>query len=72
MLERLGNALYWLSCILAAILIAVSVYVFATNSTGLGIAMSIAYALTAVVVWLLGWMSVMSFRDHRGFRGTRT
>ena len=31
MLERLGNALYWLGCILAAILIAVSVYVFATT-----------------------------------------
>ena len=45
-----------LGCILAAILIAVSVYVFATDSTGLGIAMSIAYALTAVVVWLLGWV----------------
>ena len=56
MLERLGNALYWLGCILAAILIAVSVYVFATDSTGLGIAMSIAYALTAVAVWLLGWV----------------
>ena len=56
MLERLGNALYWLGCILAAILIAVSVYVFATDATGLGIAMSIAYALTAVVVWLLGWV----------------
>ena len=39
MLERLGNAL---GCIVAAILIAVSVYVFATDSTGLGIAMSIA------------------------------
>lgn len=55
MLERLGSALYWLGCILA-ILIAVSVYVFATDSTGLGVAMSIAYALTAVVVWLLGWV----------------
>jgi hypothetical protein len=55
MLARLGNAIYWLGCILAVLLIAVSIYDFATDSTGVGIAMGIALALTAAVAWLLGW-----------------
>lgn len=55
MLSRLGNALYWLACGLAVALFFVSLYVFLTDTTALGIAMTITIALTAVVVWLLGW-----------------
>ena len=51
MLSKLGNALYWLGCGMALALFFVSLYVYLTDATPLGIAM----ALTAVVVWLLGW-----------------
>jgi CBS-domain-containing membrane protein len=55
MLSRLRNALYWLACGLAVALFFVSLYVFLTDTTALGIAMAITIALTGVVVWLLGW-----------------
>jgi hypothetical protein len=55
MLSKLGNALYWLGCGMALALFFVSLYVYLTDATPLGIAMAIAIALTAGVVWLLGW-----------------
>jgi uncharacterized BrkB/YihY/UPF0761 family membrane protein len=55
MFSKLGNALYWLGCGMALALFFVSLYVYLTDATPLGIAMAIAIALTAVVVWLLGW-----------------
>jgi hypothetical protein len=55
MLSKLGNALYWLGRGMALALFFVSLYVYLTDATPLGIAMAIAIALTAVVVWLLGW-----------------
>jgi uncharacterized BrkB/YihY/UPF0761 family membrane protein len=54
MLSKLGNALYWLGCGMALALFFVSLYVYLTDATPLGIAMAIAIAVTAVVVWLLG------------------
>ena len=55
MLSKLGNALYWLGGGVALALFFVSLYVFLTDTTAVGIAMAITIALTDVVVWLLGW-----------------
>jgi hypothetical protein len=45
----------WLACGVAMALFFVSLYVFLTDTTALGIAMAVTVALTAVVVWFLGW-----------------
>ena len=49
---RLGRALYWLCCIIAALLIALAVIGF--YNEGGELFFKILVAIMAVVVWLLG------------------
>jgi hypothetical protein len=56
MRTTLGDILYWVGCISAVLLIGFGAYAFFTYKGGPGVAMGIACALTAVALWLIGWV----------------
>jgi len=56
MRTKLGDILYWVGCISAVLLIGFGAYAFFTDKSGPGVAMGIACALTAIALWLIGWV----------------
>jgi len=56
MLARLGNVLYWLGCILAAVLITggIALWIGEGQSSPNGYYILSGFAVVALVVWLIG------------------
>jgi hypothetical protein len=56
MAERIGNVLYWLGCIIAALVAGIGVFVYVAEGHGRsdGLMMLIVFLVLAVVPWLIG------------------
>jgi hypothetical protein len=56
MAARIGNVLYWLGCILAALTAAAGVAVYAVEGHGRGdgIGILIGFLVAAIIPWLIG------------------
>ena len=56
MAERLGNVLYWLGCIIAALVAGIGVFVYVAEGLGRsdGLMMLIVFLVLAAVPWLIG------------------
>jgi hypothetical protein len=60
MLERLGNVLYWIGCLLTAIALALNLYIWASDNNLRSDA--IAFFLMVVIVPLVIWAIGRAFR----------
>jgi hypothetical protein len=56
MAERIGNVLYWLGCIIAALVaaIGIGVYVVEGHGRGDGMMMLVVFLILAFIPWLIG------------------
>jgi hypothetical protein len=56
MLARLGNVIYWVGCIVAALILAIDTYFWVVEGFGRnnGFWVSLKLQIVAVIVWLVG------------------
>ncbi len=56
MAERIGNVLYWLGCIVAALIVlaGIAVYVTEGHSRSDGLGVSAGFLVAAFIPWIIG------------------
>jgi hypothetical protein len=56
MLARLGDILYWLGCVIAALILAIDTYLWVLEGLARsnGVLASIKLQVVAVIIWLVG------------------